>query len=449
MTATNRATHAPFDLGSTSQLTHAQLRSVFEAAHTKQRSVGVDYELMPYRLLDGGTVYYDRGVKPLMLALAAKYNVSPILANHILTGIDAPLETEKGAVTPAKIRYGAGAQVNVELDGGDSLGDLRDQLRAWIAALVPTAQPLGLGFAGIGYHPDRDPNAIQIVSKQRYPVMVRRFRQSGARGLHMMTATAGVSVRVSVHDEKDAIEKFRVAVALTPVLQAIFANSPMDRGRVLDVQSQRILTWFDVDRARTMFFTQAFERDFSYDRYIAWALQVPVVGIDRDGRAIDVGDLSFKDCLTTGKLYIGVEDWAGHLATLWPAVRFVPQGIELRMADTGSLPHVLALAAMVKGLLHAPKIRKQVLARFVADGEFSRLPMKAAKHGLFGGGLLEKAQEAVQLARAGLPASEADFLEPVQRALAMGVSPADEIRERWGRDWKTLHELFTSLRVTA
>ena len=434
---------AAFDLGESSQLTHAQLRSVFDAAHTKERRIGLDYELMPYRLLDGGTVYYDRGVKPLILALAAKYNVSPILANHILTGVDTPV---------GRLRYGAGSQIDVELDGGGSLDDLRTQVGDYIAALVPAAQPLGLGFSGIAYHPDRDPTSIQIVSKQRYPVMTRRFKTSGARGLHMMTSTAGCAVRVSVHSEKDAIEKFRTAIAVTPVLQAIFANSPMDRGRLLDVQSQRILTWMDVDRARTAFFTQAFDRDFSYDRYIAWALQVPVLGIDREGRAIDVGDLTFKDCLTTGKLYIGVEDWAGHLSTLWPAVRFVPQGIELRMADTGSPTHALALAAMVKGLLHAPKARAEILKKMKPDGDFSRLPMKAAKHGLFGqaakGTLLDMAKETLRIARAGLGAEDARYLEPVARALAIAASPADEIRERWGRDWKSLHELFTSLRVT-
>ncbi len=69
-------------------------------AHRQDRHVSLDYELMPYRLLDGGTVYYDRGVKPLLLSLAAKYNVSPILANHILTGVDLPI---------GKVRYGAGS----------------------------------------------------------------------------------------------------------------------------------------------------------------------------------------------------------------------------------------------------------------------------------------------------------------------------------------------------
>ena len=104
---------AAVDLDSTSQLTHAQLRGVFEQAHTASLRVGLDYELMPYRLLDGGTVYYDRGVKPLMLALAAKYDVAPILKNHILVGIDTPV---------GRLRYGPGAQLNVELLGGLTLG---------------------------------------------------------------------------------------------------------------------------------------------------------------------------------------------------------------------------------------------------------------------------------------------------------------------------------------
>lgn len=429
---------AAIDLGHQSQLTHAQLRSVFTAAHSKQWTIGLDYELMPYRLLDGGTVYYDRGVKPLMLAMAAKYDVAPILKNHILVGVDTPI---------GRLRYGAGGQLNAEIDGVPTLADLERRVNAYVAETMPIGQSLGLGFAGIGYHPDRDPGSIQIVSKLRYPVMQRRFRQSGARGLHMMTATAGCAVRISVQSEQDAIEKFRAAVAVTPFLQAIFANSPMDRARMTDAQSQRALTWFDVDRSRTAFFQQAFEREFSYDKYIAWALAVPVLGIDRDGRVIDVGDLSFKDCLTTGKLYIGVEDWAGHLDTLWPAVRFTPQGIELRMADTGSPTQVLGLAALAKGLLGLARVRREILDGFVPDGEFTRLPMKAAKRGLFAPGVLDRARLLVKMAKGALSASDAKYLEPVERAVANADSPADEIRERYGRDWKTLHELFTGLRV--
>ncbi len=432
---------AAIDLGPQSQLTHEQLRAFFVGAHRQDRHVSLDYELMPYRLLDGGTVYYDRGVKPLLLSLAAKYNVSPILANHILTGVDLPI---------GKVRYGAGSQINVELPGSESLHDLEAQVQTYVSSVSAQAQPLGLALSSIAYHPDRDPSSIQMVSKLRYPVMLRRFRTSGTRGLHMMTSTAGCAVRLSVANEAEAIEMFRAALLLTPALQALFANSPMDRGKVVEAQSQRILTWFDVDRARTAFFMQAFEKDFSYDRYIAWALQVPVLGIDRDGRAIDVGDLTFKDCLTTGKLYIGPEDWQGHLSTLWPAVRFFPQGIELRMADTGTPKHALALAAIAKGVLHAPKIRKQVIALIKPDGEFSRLPMKVARQGLFGGNVMSMADEILKLAREGLRQigdRDEAFIEPAIRALKMGVSPADEIRERFHRDWQTIHELFTGLRI--
>ncbi len=55
------------------------------------------------------------------------------------------------------------------------------------------------------------------------------------------------------------------------------------------------------------------------------------------------------------------------------AVRFFPHGIELRMAVTGTPKHALALAAIAKGVLQAPKIRKQVIALIKPDGEFFAL----------------------------------------------------------------------------
>src|SRR5215471_8262961 len=88
-----------------SQLDQRALRAPFVGAHSPSEHFSLSYELMPYRLLDGGTVYYDRGVKPLLLALAAKHNVSPLLANHILVGVDLPT---------GRVRYGAGSQIRVE-----------------------------------------------------------------------------------------------------------------------------------------------------------------------------------------------------------------------------------------------------------------------------------------------------------------------------------------------
>jgi len=428
-----------------SQLSYEALRETFTSAESKHDRLGLDYELMPYRLLDGGTVYYDRGVKPLMLALAANYNVAPILANHILTGVDLPV---------GKMRYGAGSQINVDIPEAIELDSLSHRLRAYLDAVVPVAQSLGLAFTSLAYHPDRDPASIQIISKQRYPVMQRRFRTSGTRGLHVMTCAAAMTVRVSVRNEKDAIEKFRAAVLLTPIIQALFANSPMDRGRMISAQSQRVMSWFDVDRARTSFFLEAFDPSMSYDRYIDWALNVPALGIDREGRAIDVGDISFKECLTTGKLYIGPEDWRGHLDTLWPAVRLTPRGLELRMADTGTPTAAMALLALVKGAIVEPSARKALLNILKHTGDFGRLPLKAARFGLFAasehGLLIDQARAAVRVARGGLKhldPQEVRYLAPLEDALADAEAPADEIRERYGRDWKDIHSMFTGTRI--
>lgn len=434
---------AALSLPEHSQLSATALRQALEAAHSKQDSIGLNYELMPYRQLDGGTVYYDRGVKPLMLALAAKYNVAPKLANHILIGVDTPV---------GPLRFGPGSQVDVDLAPSASLATLDRALRTYLREVVPVAESLGIAFSSIAFHPDRDPSLINVVSKLHYAVMMRRFKQSGTRGLQMMTCAAGATVLVSTRDEGDAIDKLRTAVMLTPLLQALFANSPIERGKPTGAQSTRVLSWMDVDRARTNFFLQALDPEMSYDRYIAWALDVPVLGIDRDGRVIDVGDLSFRDNLMSQKLYIDQGDWRTHLRSLFPAVRLTPRGVELRMADTGTPAHMLALAALCKALVLSPSGRKAVQHRLKPAKDFVRLPQKAARAGLFAqsdrGLLLHDAQAALRLAKSELPRDEQRFLEPIEQALQRGVSPADELLERYGRDWPTPGDMMRGTRVT-
>jgi glutamate--cysteine ligase len=428
-----------------SQLSRAQLREAFANAESKQDRMGLVYELTSYRLLDGGTVYYDRGIKPVMLALAAANNTSPILANHILTGVDLPV---------GKLRFGAGSQMAIDLPETFELDVLNDRLRGYVSHVAPIAQSLGMGLSSLAFHPDRDPTSIQIVSKQRYPVMQRRFRESGKQGLAIMTNAASMTVRITARNEKDAVEKYRAAVLLTPVIQAVFANSPLDRGRFVPAVSQRILSWLDVDRARTSFFGEAFAKDMSYDKYIDWALGVPVLGIDRDGRAIDVGDMTFKQCLEGGKLYIGAEDWHGHLDTLWPAVRLTHRGIELRVSDTGTQTAAMGLLALVKGAVMEPVARKQLLASFKYSSDFARLPQKAARFGLYAQGpegrLLDMAKAAARIAKGGLQriaAKETKYIGPMDSALSRILVPADEIRERYGRDWKDLQALFAGTRI--
>ena len=82
-----------------------------------------------------------------------------------------------------------------------------------------------------------------------------------------------------------------------------------------------------------------FEDGLGFERYVDYALDVPMYFVYRDGRYIDVAGASFRDFLD-GKLprlpgeRPTMSDWADHLTTLFPEVR-LKQFLEMRGADAG------------------------------------------------------------------------------------------------------------------
>src|SRR6476469_3334437 len=195
--------------------------------------------------------------------------------------------------------------------------------------------------------------------KHRYQVMTRYMPMVGKRGLDMMYRTATIQVNLDFADEADMVKKFRVSLALQPVATAIFACSPFTEGRPNGFLSMRSEVWRDTDKARTGMLPFVFEPGMSFERYVDYALAVPMYFVYRDGRYIDVAGSSFRDFLNGRLARLPGEtptfdDWADHLTTLFPDVR-LKRFLEMRGADAGStMDALVALPAFWTGLLYEP-----------------------------------------------------------------------------------------------
>ena len=117
----------------------------------------------------------------------------------------------------------------------------------------------------------------------------------------MMFRTATVQVNMDFADEADMVAKLRVGLALQPVATALFANSPFTEGKPNGYQSYRAEMWRDTDPDRTGLLPFAFDAGMGFERYVDYALDVPMYFVYRDERYIDVAGASFRDFLA-GKL---------------------------------------------------------------------------------------------------------------------------------------------------
>lgn len=214
----------------------------------------------------------------------------------------------------------------------------------------------GVAFLGMGFTPLTRREDMPLMPKARYGIMKRYMPTKGNLGLDMMFRTCTIQVNLDFASEADMVKKFRVGLALQPVATALFANSPFVEGKPSGFLSFRSHIWTDTDPDRTGMLSFVFDDDMSFERYVDYALDVPMYFVYRDGKYIDRAGHSFRDFLA-GKLE-GFEgqlptlaDWTDHLSTIFPEVR-LKQFLEMRGADGGPWGRICALSALWVGLLY-------------------------------------------------------------------------------------------------
>ena len=180
---------------------------------------------------------------------------------------------------------------------------------------------------------------MPLMPKGRYNLMDAYMGKVGTMGRTMMRRTSTVQVNLDYSSEADMIQKLRVGIALQPVAVALFANSPFFEGKPNGHKSWRSRVWRDTDNARAGMIPFVFDDDFGFERWVEYALDVPMYFVYRDGKYIDALGQSFRDFLD-GKLPAlpgekpTLSDWADHLTTAFPEAR-IKKYIEMRGADGG------------------------------------------------------------------------------------------------------------------
>jgi glutamate--cysteine ligase len=299
--------------------------------------------------------------------------------------------------------------------------------------------------------------------KDRYGIMMRYMPSRGGHGLDMMFRTATVQVNMDFSDEADMVRKLRVGLALQPVATALFASSPFTEGKLNGFQSYRAQMWQDTDPDRTGGLPFAFEDGMGFERYVDYALDVPMYFVYRDGRYIDVAGASFRDFLA-GKLEAlpgerpTIEDWADHLTTLFPEVR-LKRFLEMRGADAGPLGLLLGLPALWAGLLYdqtALESAADLIASWTVE-ERDELRLSVPRTGLAtpfrGRTVRDIAREVLALAEGGLlrraqfndrGQDETRMLSPLMEIAETGRTEADRLIAAyegvWGGDIDQIFE---------
>ncbi|MEM6667285.1 MAG: glutamate-cysteine ligase family protein, partial [Pseudomonadota bacterium] len=275
-----------------------QLVRWMEVGSKPDRSVwriGTEHEKFGFHLKDLSPLAYDgdAGVRAMLEGMREAFGWSPVMEGDTIIGLQDALGTASVSLEP-------GGQF--ELSGAplETLHQTCSEVHTHLAQVRHVAEPLGIGFLGLGFSPLWTLDQTPIMPKGRYKIMRDYMPKRGGRGRDMMFRTCTVQVNLDFASEADMVEKMRVGLALQPVATAIFANSPFTEGAPNGFQSYRADIWHDVDPDRTGTLPFVFENGFGFERYADYALDVPMYFVKRDGVYNDATHITFRQYLEGG-----------------------------------------------------------------------------------------------------------------------------------------------------
>ena len=411
--------------------------------------VGTEHEKVPFYRDGHRPVPYEgrSGIRAILDGMAGLNGWEPILDDGHPIGL-----ADAGGGGAISLEPGG----QFELSGAPlrTIHETAAELDRHLEEVRQIADPLGIGFLTLGMSPKWTRAETPVMPKRRYAIMTGYMPKVGSLGLDMMYRTATVQANLDFGSEADMVAKLRVSLALQPVAAALFCNSPFTDGRPNGYLSMRSAIWLDTDRDRTGLLPFCFQEGMGYERYVDYALDVPLYFVKRGDTYHDVSGQSFRDLMEGRLASLPGEratrsDWANHISTIFPEVR-LKSFLEMRGSDVGPPDMIAAEAAFWTGLLYdqtsldgAGDLTKgwTIDALTALRAEVPRTALKAR---IDGRAVRDVARDALTLARSGLARrgyrdaagrDETRFLDPLDEIVSTGETRADILLRRFEGEW--------------
>lgn len=346
-----------------------------------------------------------------------------------------------------------GGQLELSAEPVQTIHDIQEQLLQFKKELLILGREFPVTWFTTGFHPFARLDQMDWVPKKRYEIM-RDYLAARGEGAHdMMKRTAANQVSVDYSDEPDAMEKLRTIYALTSLVSALFAHSPLSEGKPSGYLTCRMHAWRHTDSERTGLIPLFFDEFVTFEDYLAYVLDAPMIFIIRGGSWVPMQGIPFREFLLRG--YDGsratMDDFELHLSTLFPEAR-LKNCIEIRGADGQMFDLIPAVPAFWKGILYDKQARHdawRVLRAFTWEDRccFHRDMEKQGPRALLGKYRgWELIREIFKMASSGLKAQgrlnvsgqdESVYLDRLmEKVIKPEKTPAEILIEKWEREFR-------------
>lgn len=406
--------------------------------------IGLEYERLPIKSQTGlaADYYSEYGICNLLRTFAKRENWDYITDSYNIIGLKQGHDT---------ITLEPGCQLEFSLEPQKCVQDIEKKVVNLNKLLSPVLKQMDISLLNYGISPLSTHKNIGLIPKKRYEIMAKYLW--GILSDVMMRETAGIQGTFDFTDEEDAMRKLKIANKLSPFMTAMFANSPIRGGVDTGYKSFRALSWLNTDNDRCGFCNKL-QDDYSFDEYINYVLETPVIFINRENETIKVnGKINFKEFMLSG--FEGYEatldDYLLQANLCFPEVR-LRNFVEIRNHDCGGGNTPYAILAIYKGILSNPNAMDEIEELFEGAkySDFSELRYNVPKSALcakFKNHFVKDyAKEILYIAEKSLielNCGDENYLDEIKEYILSGLTPADIIIKNWYGLWhKNIQKLL-------
>ena len=416
----------------TSLLTKSELAQVFYSGCKNETKVGVESEKLLVYKENQQAVKYEDVVK--ILNLFDEKEWQKIYDDENLTA----LKSNIGMIT-----LEPGSQIELSLKPYKTLDEITKQLDNFYTQLDKYSEQIGAMVINRGIHPVSTYDNINIIPKKRYEYMTKYLPQKGLTPFVMMRETAGIQANFDYKDEQDAIRKLALSIKMSPIISALYSNSPVRGGKLTEYKSFRANSWLNVDEDRCGFISKKlFEKElnFTFNDYVETLLDVPMIFIERNGNYYEA-NLTFREFISNGYngLIAQLSDWLTHISLYFPDVR-LKSYIEIRNHDAQNALMTYSVPAFWKGIIYNPNAIEAIedILKNYSYEDFVQLRSNAPKYGINAKlkniEIIELIKEFFNISRASLQEygiNEEKYLDSAFEYIENKRTPADDIISKY------------------
>lgn len=234
-----------------------------------------------------------------------------------------------------------------------SLHDVAAEVRRHAGEIEEISKELGITWIPLGLQPFVGQEDIPLVPKKRYRLWDRIFPTHHEWMHTYMKALSGIHINFDYTSEAHMMRKAKLLTRLSPIMAAMFANSPFEKGKIAECIGMRRRWIFSggpgQERAPEGIASDA----FSLPKWMSWYVNQRLIIFPFNQDIAIPKEWTFRTWMKEG--YEGrfptFADFDQHLKTRWTDIRFRPGYLEYRVIDTLPFSLLMSSAAFVKGLV--------------------------------------------------------------------------------------------------